>query len=232
MHRRAMLAALLVLSCAAPTSRLSHARSGWSVEGSTLSIADAENGQPMPAGWTLDNYFERDGVLQKRAGTGALFVFQRGQTRIVLTAEPLHAEDGEASVATLARKSMGSFGTSVVNRPPMQGGPGLDPRYEQYDAFTGKRVESVPPGHSLIERRFRSIEPPAPAAVQGADAIQATFDQLDPAGGRSLARFYAVWIRPQARAELVMLVYSALPGSFDDGLADTRDLLRRLRVSP
>ena len=217
--------------CTAPGVALVHRADGWSVEHSAFLIAPDAGGQLMPLAWTLENYDERGGVLRKRTPDSPDLLFRRTGSSLIVTSEPILSEDESAPLTAIAKKSMSNLASTTARNRWFGLGPGLDPRYEQYDRFSGKPVDAVfPPLTERVAPMFRSVVPPALVAVPGAEAIEATFDQVRPGASEIIQRLYVVWLRSRARPVLTMLVYAAPPKAFDDGLADAKGLLRRLVI--
>jgi hypothetical protein len=182
----------------------------------------------MPVGWTLTNYDDDKGVLRKRSYASPEMVLHRPGAALALSCEPIQPADERSPLTEIARKSLANLAMNKARNHFGDAELWHDPRYETHDPFSGKKVDVIPPTEVAVAPAFRSIVPPAAIAVAGAEAIEATFEQVRPGGSEVLGRFYVVWMRVKARPMLSMLVYSGAPGTFDSGLADARNLVRRL----
>lgn len=135
-----------------------------------------------------------------------------------ITGEPLRPSDLDAELSSIAKRSLGTFRLVQADNH-FASLPILDPRSE-YSGTLPARTETV-----VVDLRSRVT--PSAVAVDGAEAIQVTVEQVRGNSSEVLGVLFIVWMRPRTQRSLVMLVYAAEPKAFDTRLVEVNGLLNR-----
>ena len=135
-----------------------------------------------------------------------------------ITSEPLRPSDLDAELSSIAKRSLGTFRLVQADNH-FASLPILDPRSE-YSGTLPARTETV-----VVDLRSRVT--PSAVAVDGAEAIQVTVEQVRGNSSEVLGVLFIVWMRPRTQRSLVMLVYAAEPKAFDTRLVEVKGLFNR-----
>ncbi len=202
----ALLAAALVAfsSCGL---RLTRGPGGWTLEEHDFAVMPIKDGRLMPDGWLLQNYEKvAKGNYQQKQRADIALTFSRSEDDGFLAIDELELPSGK-TLRTLTERMMQELRTQQIE---VSAG--------QYRAY----VQIDEPVTELVS---------APVAGEGIEAYEIVVAQRHQGERDPYRNVYLAVVRAKGAPNGVIVTYVNSPASFAKGIADARDLVRRVKLA-